>query len=61
MTSTPNIPEAETPAAKPERTVDIKPEDITLGSGDTDLTTGKKKLVRPRSSASSTEGTGLQV
>lgn len=61
MTSTPSIPAVETPAAKPERTVDIKPEDITLGSGETDTTTGKNKLVRPRSSSSGTTSTGLQV
>jgi len=58
MASSPNIPAAKTPATKPERTVDVAPEDIQLGSGDdTDGTTGKKKLTRPRAATD----TGLQV
>lgn len=57
MASTPDIPEAKTPAAKPERKVDVAPEDIKLGTDGNDLSTGKKKLKRPRSIA----GTGLNV
>lgn len=58
MASSPDIPVAKTPAAKPERTVDVAPEDIQLGSTDkTDTTKGKRQLKRPRSAA----GTGLQV
>lgn len=57
MASTPNIQEAELPAAKPERKVDVAPEDIQLGSGDNkDASKGKRQLKRPRSA-----GTGLQV
>lgn len=58
MSSTPSIPEAETPAVKPERNIDIQPEDIQLGSeSETEVTTGKRQLKRPRSAA----GTGLAV
>lgn len=57
MASTPDIPEAKTPAAKPERKVDVAPEDIQLGTDGNDMSTGKKKLKRPRSIA----GTGLNV
>ncbi|CAM0030872.1 hypothetical protein VPHD529_0042 [Vibrio phage D529] len=58
MASSPDIPEAKTPAKKPERQVDVAPEDIQLGSDDTGSTSeGKRKLKRPRSAT----GTGLQV
>ena len=58
MASSPDIPEAKTPAKKPERQVDVAPEDIQLGSDDTGGTSeGKRKLKRPRSAT----GTGLQV
>lgn len=57
MASSPNIPEAKTPAKKPERQVDVAPEDIQLGSDDTSTSEGKRKLKRPRSAT----GTGLQV
>lgn len=58
MSSTPDIPEAKTPAKKPERQVDVEPEDIQLGSSDTDDTSdGRKRLRRPRTST----GTGLNV
>lgn len=58
MASSPNIPDAKTPATKPERTVDVAPEDIQLGGSDnTDTSTGKKKLTRPRAATE----TGLQV
>lgn len=58
MASSPNIPEAVTPAKKPERQVDVAPEDIVLGSGDNvDTSQGKRQLKRPRTAT----GTGLQV
>tara|TARA_R110000851_G_scaffold141109_2_gene278731 strand:+ start:234 stop:410 length:177 start_codon:yes stop_codon:yes gene_type:complete len=58
MASSPNIPAATLPAAKPERKVDVAPEDIKLGSSDgTDESQGKRQLKRPRSAA----GTGLQL
>lgn len=58
MASSPSIPEAPIPAVKPERQVDIAPEDIALG-GSQNLQTqeGKRQLKRPRSAA----GTGLSV
>lgn len=58
MASSPKVKEATLPAEKPERKVDIAPEDIQLGSGDdVDASKGKRKLTRPRSAA----GTGLQL
>lgn len=58
MASSPNIPEAKTPAAKPERVVDVAPEDIQLGTGDNgDTSKGKRQLKRPRTAS----GTGLSV
>lgn len=59
MASTPDIPEAKIPAKKPERQVDVAPEDIQLGS-DTgaDTSQGKRQLRRPRSA---TGMSGLQV
>ena len=58
MASSPSIPTATLPAAKPERVVDVAPEDIKLGSSDdTDASKGKRKLTRPRTAA----GTGLQL
>lgn len=58
MASTPKIPEAKTPARKPERTVDVEPEDIQLGQGEqADVASGKRQLKRPRAAA----GSGLQV
>lgn len=58
MASSPDIPEAVTPAKKPERQVDVAPEDIVLGSGgDADTSQGKRQLKRPRTAT----GTGLQV
>lgn len=60
MASTPDIPEAKIPAKKPERQIDVAPEDIKLGSEDTSMDTsqGKRQLRRPRSA---TGITGLQV
>lgn len=58
MASSPNIPEAKVPAKKPERNIEVAPEDIKLGTNsDTDTSTGKRQLKRPRSAA----GTGLSV
>lgn len=58
MASSPDIPEAKTPARKPERKVDVAPEDIKLGTDSTtDTSTGKRQLKRPRSAA----GTGLSL
>lgn len=57
MASSPDIPEAKVPAKKPERQVDVAPEDIELGTSDTDTTTGKRQLKRPRT----VTGTGLNV
>lgn len=58
MASSPDIPEAPVPAPKPERQVDVAPEDVQLGSSDdTGAESGKRQLKRPRS----TGGTGLQV
>ena len=53
--STPKIPDA--PAKKPERDVDVEPEDIVLGTEDaedgTDVRTqGKRALVKPTGGAS---------
>lgn len=58
MASSPNIPEAKVPAKKPERKIDVAPEDIKLGTDTgTNTSTGKRQLKRPRSAA----GTGLSV
>ncbi|WLJ89328.1 hypothetical protein [Vibrio phage vB_ValA_R15Z] len=58
MASSPDIPEAKTPAKKPERQVDVEPEDIQLGTEDTgDVSQGRKRLRRPRTAT----GTGLNV
>ena len=58
MASSPDIPEAKTPAKKPERNVDVAPEDIQLGTGsDSGTSEGKRQLKRPRSAA----GTGLSL
>ncbi len=58
MASSPDIPEAKTPAKKPERKVDVAPEDIKLGTDSgTDTSSGKRQLKRPRSAS----GTGLSI
>lgn len=57
MASTPDIPEAKTPAKKPERQVDVAPEDVKLGTDTSTDTGGKKKLKRPRNVSS----TGLSL
>lgn len=57
IASTPDIPEAKTPAKKPERQVDVAPEDVKLGTDTSTDTGGKKKLKRPRNVSS----TGLSL
>ncbi len=45
MASSPDIPESKTPAKKPERKVDVAPEDIKLGTDSgTDTSSGKRQL-----------------
>lgn len=46
----PDIPDPVTPAARPERKVDVTPDDIVLGSKDITPPSekGKKQLTRPR-------------
>lgn len=58
MASSPKIPEQKIPAKKPERRIDVAPEDVKIGtSDDGDTSKGKRQLKRPRSA----EGTGLAV
>lgn len=59
MSSSPKKPKETFTAARPERVVDVQPEDVTLGEGDasTGADTGKRQLTRPKSVA----GTGLAV
>ncbi|QPB07317.1 hypothetical protein [Pseudomonas phage BUCT553] len=59
MSSSPKKPKETFTAERPERTVDVTPEDVTLGDGDADTGAGqgKRQLVRPKSAA----GTGLLV
>ena len=59
MSSKPKVPDAVIPAVKPERQVDIAPEDVVLGSEeeDTSIATGKRQLTRPRTAST----TGLQL
>ena len=58
MASTPDIPEAKVAAKKPERKIDVAPEDIQLGTdSNSDTSIGKRQLKRPRSAA----GTGLSL
>lgn len=56
--SKPKIPAATTPAARPERQVDVEPEDVQLGDSASQATTtkGKRSLMRPTGA-----GTGLAV
>ena len=59
MASTPDIPDPITPAPKPERVVDVQPDDIELGStGSETVAQGKNRLKRPSTSSSTA---GLQV
>lgn len=58
----PKVPEYNPPAAKPERQVDVEPEDVVLGdeaSQDVTKQKGKRSLMRP--SGAATGGTGLAV
>ncbi|AWD90753.1 hypothetical protein [Pseudomonas phage Alpheus] len=59
MSSKPKKPKETFTADRPERMVDVQPEDVTLGDGDVDTGAdkGKRQLVRPKSAA----GTGLAV
>ncbi|CAM0031158.1 hypothetical protein VPHD530_0045 [Vibrio phage D530] len=57
MASSPDIPEAKVAAKKPERQVDVAPEDVKLGTDDSTPATGKKQLKRPRN----VSGTGLSL
>lgn len=59
MASKPKIPAAVTPAARPERQVEVAPEDVQLGDANSQEATskGKRSLMRP--SGAST--TGLAV
>lgn len=57
--SKPKVPAAPTPAERPERQVEVEPEDIQLGdtaSQDTNKNRGKRGLMRP-----SGVGSGLAV
>lgn len=57
MASTPSMPETPVTANRPERVVDVQPEDVQLGSDSNPdaASQGKRQLTRPKSSA------GLQV
>ncbi|AWD90614.1 hypothetical protein [Pseudomonas phage Njord] len=59
MSSKPKTPDQQYVANRPERIVDVQPEDVQLGDGsaDTGADQGKRQLVRPKSVA----GTGLAV
>lgn len=59
MASKPKIPKAVTPATRPERQVEVEPEDVQLGDTDSQDTTkrGKRALMRP----SGAGATGLTV
>lgn len=57
MASNPSVPKAQVPAVKPQRNIEIAPEDIELGGSDAVDNTGKKQLKRPRTAS----GTGLSV
>jgi len=58
----PKIPKVKTPADRPEREVDVKPEDIELGGveelGDATKPKGKRSLLRP---AGGTPTSGLNI
>lgn len=59
MATKPKIPAAVTPATRPERQVDVAPEDVQLGDANSQDTTakGKRALMRPSGATS----TGLAV
>lgn len=58
MASKPKIPKATTPAVRPERQVEVEPEDVQLGDEASQDTTkkGKRALMRPSGTS-----TGLAV
>lgn len=66
--SKPKIPAQATPAARPDRQVEIEPEDVQLGDQDSldpNARKGKRALLRPSSVSpvgiGSAGGTGLSV
>lgn len=65
--SKPKVPAYNPPAAKPERQVDVEPEDVQLGdeaSQDPNAKRGKRALMRPSgamSGANAGGGAGLAV
>ena len=62
--SKPKVPAYKPPAAKPDRQVEVEPEDVQLGDEDSQSTTkkGKRSLMRPSGAATGTSGgTGLSV
>lgn len=62
--SKPKTPSYNPPAAKPDRQVDVEPEDVQLGDEDSQTTTkkGKRALMRPSGATTGTAGgTGLSV
>lgn len=62
--SKPKVPAYNPPAVKPERQVDVEPEDVQLGDTTDDPTKkkGKRALMRPTGvSATSGTPTGLSV
>ncbi|GGH32671.1 hypothetical protein [Klebsiella phage KL01] len=62
--SKPKTPAYNPPAAKPDRQVDVEPEDVQLGDEDSQSATkkGKRALMRPSGAATGTAGgTGLSV
>lgn len=62
--SKPKTPAYKPPAVKPERQVDVEPEDIQLGDEDSQEPTrrGKRALMRPTgANAGGGAGTGLSV
>lgn len=66
--SKPKVPAPANPAPRPERVIDVQPEDVTLGdpaSQDQNARKGKRALLRPSSvspvSIGTAGGTGLSV
>lgn len=55
----PKVPSYNPPAERPERQVEVEPEDVQLGDADSQSTTqkGKRALMRPSGAAN----TGLSV
>lgn len=63
----PDIPDAPNPAKRPERQVDVEPEDIELGGESfieslSDKTKGKRSLLKPTGGTASTaNASGVSV